>query len=228
MYKLIIFDLDGTLFNTKRGVVAAVRQTVRQAGLWELSEQEYDSYIGPPMQQSFMNTYGLYEEDARALANRFREIYSMDGYLLQIDEYDGMRDTLKKLFSDGVHLALATYKREDMAVKICRHFGYDRLIRTIHGSDAEGRRTKQDIIRICMEEHPEIGKDQVVMVGDSEYDAMGAKEAEVDFIGVTYGFGFRDKEEILQYEGAKAIDRPGDLIPFTKEEEQEKKPDAED
>ncbi len=210
--EVMIFDLDGTLFNTKRGIVKAIKKTIEVTGRRELKEDEFDRFIGPPIQQTFAKVYGLTDEEGKQMADIFREYYMQDGYILEADEYPGMRETLAALKDRGCRLALATFKREDMAEKMCRHFGYDAYIDVIHGSDHEGKRTKPDIIKLCLSDCGCRDTGRAVMIGDSAFDAEGAAKTGVPFIGVTYGFGFSTHEDILKYPGAAYIDTPEGLL----------------
>ncbi len=209
--KTVIFDLDGTLFNTGPGIVAAIKETVKNEGLKLLPDQVYDSFIGPPIEESFCRFYGADTKEGVRLAVKFREFYGRDEYLYRIEEYEGMRQTLKELKERGVKTALATYKKEFMAQKICRHTGYDKLLDSIHGSEPDGKRTKPDIIRLCMQDCGS-GSKGTIMAGDTDLDAEGAKVAGIDFVGVTYGSGFDKKEDILKYEGARAVDSPKEIL----------------
>ncbi|MCR5651476.1 MAG: HAD hydrolase-like protein [Lachnospiraceae bacterium] len=209
--KLIIFDLDGTLFNTKPGIVEAIKRTSLDEGFPRVSDKVYETFIGPPIEQSFSRVFGSKKEEAVRQGVLFRQYYGEDEYLFQTEEYDGMRQTLEALKRRGMKLALATYKKEWMALKICRHFGYDAFLDSIHGSDPDGKLTKGEIINICMEECG-CTCDETLMVGDTDFDAKGARDAGTGFVGVTYGFGFTQKCDITAYEGAVAIDSPKELL----------------
>ena len=210
-YKAAVFDLDGTLFNTKKGIVKAIKKAIEVKGLHQLSEKEFDQFIGPPIQQTFSKVFNLSEDEGNEIAAVFRNFYHLDEYILEADEYAGMKDTLKLLNERGYHLALATFKREEMAVNICRHFGYDVLMSSIHGSDTGNSRTKSDIIKLCLKDL-EVDASKAVMIGDSSFDAEGAEAAGMDFVGVTYGFGFDDKSDIERFSGAVAVDCPEGLL----------------
>ncbi len=203
--ELVIFDLDGTLFNTKRGIVKAIKKAIETENLEPLSEDIYDTFIGPPIQQTFAKVYGVSAERGNELAVVFRKYYGQDDYILMTDEYDGMRQALKDLKSRGIKTALATFKKEKMAWKICRHFGYDGYLDSIHGSDEEGKRQKPDIIELCMKDCGCSDPKKAVMVGDSIFDAKGAMKAGTRFAGVTWGFGFSTEDEILSFEGARVL-----------------------
>ena len=211
--EFIIFDLDGTLFNTKAGIIAAIKRAVKEEGLKQLSDDEYDTFIGPPIEKTFARVYGLSDEEGLRVAQVFRGFYGQDEYLLQTSEYPDMRNVLIKLKERGIKTALATYKRETMAEKICKHFGYDRLLTVIHGSDPEGKLTKADIINLCIKELGCDDPQKAVMLGDSIHDSKGAKGAGTGFAGVTYGFGFKNAEDINEaFEGAAVINEAKEIL----------------
>ena len=97
---------------------------------------------------------------------------------------------------NGIKTAVATYKRQDYAEKILKHFGFDKVCDVICGSDFEGKLTKKDIIKNAMDSLGIVDRKRAVMVGDSDNDAQGADELGIPFIGVTYGFGFDDKADV--------------------------------
>ncbi len=210
--ELIIFDLDGTLFNTKPGIVKAIKKTIEIKGLKPLSEDIYDTFIGPPIQQTFAEVYSLSSAEGEELAACFREYYGQDEYLFGAAEYEGMKDSLRSLKERGIKTALATFKKEWMAQKLCRHFGYDKLLDSIHGSDEEGKRTKPDIIELCMRDCGLTESQNAVMIGDSVFDALGAEKAGTRFAGVLWGFGFSSAEDILKFEGAGVLNNTAEIL----------------
>ena len=68
----------------------------------------------------------------------------------------------------------------------------------VHGADNFNRLTKADIVEMCFMEL-DVNRKGVVIVGDTEHDAVGAANASVDFIGVTFGFGFRTESDVGRY-----------------------------
>ena len=198
MYSTIIFDVDGTLLDTTEGVLSAVTYTIREHQLAELSREELLTFIGPPIQDSFARVYGLSGEVLQELATTFRNRYK-DVDLLKAVPYDGIYEVCEELKKRGIKIAIATYKRQDYATKIIQHFGFDRYTDIIYGADHENQLKKVDIIRKCLEDMGIDDPHEAVMVGDSDNDAIGAMKIGMEFIGVTYGFGFKTKEDVMQF-----------------------------
>lgn len=189
-YRCIIFDLDGTLMDTSEGILKCVDFIVARFGLAPLSEQEKLSFIGPPVQKSFQTYYACTPEQAWELATAWREAYK-EKFLLEAVPYAGIYELLRALRQNGYKTAVATNKREDYTHKLLEHFSFLPLFDCIVGSDFEGKRSKADMIRLCMA-HAKISElSHCLMVGDTAGDMIAAQEAGVPFLGVTYGFGFK-------------------------------------
>lgn len=206
-YELVVFDLDGTLLNTAEGIEAAVQYTIETSGLPNLTQEQIGTFIGPPIQDSFSRVYGITDKERlQELATIFRNRYK-DFELFKAKPYEGIYEVCDRLFMSGVRMAVATYKREDYAISIMKYFGFDRYMESIYGGDHENKLKKADIIKKCLS-----GNMSAVMIGDTMHDAAGAREVGIDFIGVTYGFGFREKNEIVKLQCAGAAAVPAELV----------------
>lgn len=190
-YELAVFDLDGTLIDTSEGILSSVRYTIDYFGFEGLSEKSIADFIGPPIQVSFSRAYGLEGPILQDIATVFRDHYkSVD--LLKACPYEGIFDVLSNLKNTGLKLAVATYKREDYALEILKNFGFDKYFDVMHGGDHENLLKKSDIIELCIKESNIVEYSKVVLVGDTDNDEVGAKNVGVDFLGVGYGFGYKN------------------------------------
>ncbi len=210
-YDVVVFDLDGTLLDTTEGVLGAVRYTIGVLGCPMPDETRMTSFIGPPIRDSFTQICGLSDPVLQEAVTIFRERYK-DADLMKARPYEGIYALCGGLAARGIRIAVATYKREDCAVALLKHYGFDRYTKIMHGSDYENKRKKQDIIRMCIAEAGVSDSGRVVMVGDTVHDAEGAKQLGVDFIGVTYGFGFRGENDLRDVPHVGAADRPTDIL----------------
>lgn len=213
-FDMVVFDVDGTLLNTTEGVLSSVRYTIKKHGLNDnLSDEILRSFIGPPIQDSFANVYGLKGTILQELATTFRNHYK-DVDLFKADPYNGIYKVFETLVTMDIVPAVATYKRQDYAESILRHFHFDEYTDILYGGDHENKLKKQDIIKKCL--HAGNIKDykKAVMIGDSDNDAVGAKNLGIPFIGVTYGFGFRTHEDVLKFPAIGAADTPLQLLDF--------------
>jgi len=212
-YKAVVFDVDGTLLNTREGILDAVFTTVEEFGLRRIKPEEEKFFIGPPIQKSMMSVFGLTAEEAQNFAGIFRERYSKPEYLFRAEVYDGVIELFEALKAKGIKIAIATYKREDYAIDIVSHFGLMDYADVAHGADNFNKLTKADIIKMSIEEMG-LTPEECVMVGDSDNDAIGAMGIGCPFVGVTYGFGFENEADVNEFDNIGAAATPQGVIDF--------------
>lgn len=192
MQKAVLFDLDGTLFDTSPGIFHCLKLAMEQGGFPPLKPEQYRKFIGPPLADGFRQNTALSEEEILDAVRIFREFYGSDGYR-HSRLYPGMEETLKALRGRQIPLAVCTLKQEQMAQDLLRHFHMDGYFATVKGQDLESRRQKKDIIELACRDLGIVPGD-AVLVGDSPYDREGALQAGASFLGVAYGFGFSKQE----------------------------------
>ena len=203
MVEAVLFDFDGTLADSSEGIFHTALYTVRQLGMTgEYTPEDLRRFVGPPLRQCFVVTFGMEE----ALLDRALEIYRAEYYergRRMMHLYPGMRPALEALKGMGLRLGVASFKGEDLVRDCVRYLGIDDLFDSVHGSSLTEDRTKGDIISLVI---GELGAapENVVMIGDTEADFRGAMEAGTSFIGVSYGFGFRPGDVLKGYEMASS------------------------
>ena len=212
-YEIAVFDVDGTLLDTTEGVVAAVKETIQTLGLPMLTQEELLTFIGPPIHDSCQRYYALEGEALLDFANTFRNLYK-DKYLFGATPYEGIYDMMDALYNKGIKIAVATYKRQDYAEAILKHFHFDRYSNILYGADFDNKLKKVDIIKKCMDDLGTTDYHKAVMIGDSAHDANGAKQLGVPFLAVTYGFDFKTKEDVKAFDSIGCVDHAIDIIPF--------------
>lgn len=210
-YELVIFDVDGTLLDTSEGVLSSVKYTIERFGFDMPDDKQLRTFIGPPIQRSFADTFGLSGDIIQEMTAVFRDRYKGDD-LIKAVPYEGIYECFDSLESNGIKTAIATYKRDDYAQRIMKHFHFDDHTKIIHGADDNNKLSKSDIIEICINESG-IPKEKVLMVGDTDNDATGAEDIGVDFLAVTFGFGFKPGEEI-NYPHVHVSDTAADIASF--------------
>ena len=212
-YDLAVFDLDGTLMNTKPGIFPALRYTIEKMGLRMLDDDTLSTFLGPPVQDSFAKHYSLEGEILQEIATTFRDRYSTVT-LFEAEIYEGIPELLDELIKRGIKPAVATYKREDYALKLLRRFGFDSYTDVMFGGDHENILKKKDIIQKCITAADVTDPSRVLMIGDSTGDALGAEALGVDFVAVTYGYGFKSADDLKDIKHIGIADTPSDIIRF--------------
>lgn len=194
-YKLVIFDLDGTLMNTAPGIFATANWTMKQLGKpIETDVQQLRKFVGPPLTECFKVTYDLEDELIDEACKIYRMKYEESGKHIAT-VYDGMEDVLQSLNDNDLICSIATNKYQEVARDMVEEQELEKYFNLVYGSDHAGTITKGGIISKIIDELNIDPKD-AVMVGDTFSDLNGASEAGVDFIAVTYGFGFNNDSEL--------------------------------
>lgn len=216
MYKTIIFDVDGTLIDGTEGIIKSVVKAIKHFNLPMLTDEKLVEFVGPPVQNSCKLAFGVDDEFAQEFANFFRKEYA-GGDVFFANVYEGIYDLLEQLKNQGFKLGVATYKRQDYAIDLMKHFGFDKYFDSICGADNENKLKKIDILKNCMSE---LGAEKglTVLIGDSYHDGGAASELGVDFVGVTYGFGFKTKEEAQEYNPILVAENVNEMINYFERE----------
>ncbi len=196
-YKLVIFDLDGTLADTSPGILNCIRYTQKKMNLPEISLEKMYTHIGPPMAESYNRNFGLTGEMLNQAIGYHKEYAMKQGYK-EIKLYDGIVELLDYLKQNGIVTAVATLKAHSTTLKIFEHLRITNKFDIIKGVDGINPKIKAQLLEECIEE-AKCEKTECVLIGDSKYDAFGAEKAGIDFIAVTYGFGFKTKDEVGKF-----------------------------
>ena len=189
MWDIILFDLDGTLTDSKDGIINSVLNALNHFGI-QAERDHLLPFVGPPLHESFRDYYGFGPEQIRTGTEKFREYFSEKGWL-ENALYPGIEDFLKELKAAGKTLAVATSKPEQFAKRILEHFGLAQYFDHICGApmnEQQGAR-KAKVIKNVLSYYGYAA--DAVMVGDRKHDVAGAHEAGLPVIGVLYGYGDR-------------------------------------
>ena len=210
IYRSFVFDLDGTLADTSPGVFAGIRYALSEMKRDPLPEDKLRLFIGPPLQNSFSNIAGMSPSDTDTAVDHFRVYYEERG-VYETALYPGMKELLLKLKESGATLMVGSLKRELFTIHMIEHLGISPLFSAVVGCDDGASRTKTDIINLALAKAGVTDRSSALMVGDSEYDAIGAKEAGIAFCGALYGFGLNEKN-LANNPYACSINSPLELL----------------
>lgn len=207
-YKVILFDLDGTLTDPQEGICKSINHALSYYGI-EKPLNELTKYIGPPLLDSFAEMIG--EEHAADAVAKYRERFSVTG-LYENKIYPNVKQTLQLLKDKGYVLCTASSKPQVFVEKILGHFEIAEYFTVIGGASMDGTvSSKQDVIDLVLRQSG-ADKQTTVMVGDTKFDLIGADIMGIDAIGVTYGFGARD--ELCRYPHIAIIDDISHIVNY--------------
>jgi phosphoglycolate phosphatase len=209
MYKLVLFDLDGTLTQSEFGIFSSVQYALEKFGIHETEAKNLRRFIGPPLYVSFSEFYGLDGEDGELAVKYYRSVYEKDGYK-EAPVYDGVKELLASLKDEGKTLMVVTSKPQEMAERVIEHVGVASYFDAIVGPGREmNSPSKKELITKALGIAGSDGSD-AIMVGDRKFDIEGACGAGIDSIGVLYGYGSR--EELEAAGSTYIVDTPDQVL----------------
>ena len=201
-YDLILFDLDGTLTDSGEGITKSVQYALSKQGIEEPDLENLRRFIGPPLIDSFENYYGFSREKAILARQIFNERYQPIGWK-ENTPYDGIEEVLKALQEEGKMLGIATSKPADTAERVLTYFGLREYFPVFCASPLNGiGGEKAGRIRAAIEDAKALGCEakNVIMVGDTKFDVLGAHECNIPCVGVTWGFAVEGEFEACDTE----------------------------
>lgn len=192
MKKCIFFDLDGTLTDSGPGITRCAQKALSHYGITEYTPCQLRAFVGPPLRETFPR-FGVPEEKVEEAVELFRQEYNTKGKW-ENTPYPGIEALLEKLKAAGFRLFVATSKPEEIAKELLTHFGLASYFEMICGATWDkSRDTKDKVIRYLLDAVGQ--REEAVMVGDTEFDVLGAKVHGIPTIGVLWGFGTRESME---------------------------------
>ncbi len=188
-YDVVLFDLDGTLTDSKIGITKSVQYALAKFNIREDNLDSLEPFIGPPLSESFQKHYGFEPSQVQDAVDFYREYFSTTGMYENV-VYPGIPDLLTDLKSKGKELIVATSKPTVFANQILKTFNLYQYFTTVVGSHLDGTRTsKTEIIAHALSTLEKPKENSNVMVGDREHDIIGAQGNAINSIAVTYGYG---------------------------------------
>jgi phosphoglycolate phosphatase len=202
----LIFDLDGTLTDSKPGIVDCLREVLdarKISGYGSL-----DRFIGPPVEQWAAELLPhASAEDRAELARDYRACYDRVGWSNN-SVYPGVVEMLEQLHRDGFPLYVCTSKHEHFAERILEKFGIAQYFNAIYGDRIDyASHSKSDLLALILSQHA-IDRETVWMVGDRSFDIEAAHLNGIRCLGVGWGYG--TPEELAQADAIAAT--PSDVI----------------
>jgi len=196
MIKNIIFDLDGTLVDSKRDIANAQHWVLAQLGVHSHQPEELYPLIGKPLAETFSTLLppNLRERipEAIELYKNYYPPRALDNTTL----FPGVQETVEALKKRGIHLATATTKLSAGTRRVLTHFGIAEHFDQIQGSDNIPFKPDPFIITKILEDQS-WETNETLMVGDTDNDILAGKRANVSTCGVTYGSLTKEQIEEL-------------------------------
>ena len=198
MSHTIFFDLDGTLTDSGPGIMNCAQLALDHFRIPVDDPAQLRAFVGPPLRVSF-GRFGLNDQQAEEAIRIFRSRYLTVGKFENVP-YPGIPQLLRQLKEEGNRLFVATSKPEETAKEILHHFQLAQYFERICGATMDSSRESKEAVLAYLLAQTEAPS--VVMVGDTEFDVIGANAHHIPTVGVTWGYG---EEAAMRQAGAAAI-----------------------
>lgn len=208
-YNFVLFDLDGTLVDTGRGITNSVMYSLKKFGIDVQDRTSLYKFVGPPLHKSYEEFYGFSPNKAMLAVEYYREYYRDKG-IFEVDLYNGIVELLEILKNNGLNIAVATSKPKVFAVKLLKYVGIYDYFDAVIGAELDGSRTdKSEIISYALTQCKIYDKSKIIMIGDRKFDMIGANTNSIESIGVVYGYG--SKDELQKSNATYIAESPKDI-----------------
>ena len=189
-YTHIFFDLDGTLTDSKPGIIRSVEHALNFFHI-HVPPEQLIPFIGPPLRDSFAPFFDNDTARVDMAIQKYREYYSAKG-IFENSLYGGIADLLHGLQAQGRQLCVATSKPEPFAKRVLEHFRIESFFSFVAGAELHGaRNSKTEVLRYACTQLGIEDMKPCLMVGDRKYDVRGAHDVGMACAGVLYGYGPR-------------------------------------
>ncbi len=209
--KLIIFDVDGTIWDSEKDVFLAFNHTLNENAGFEIGKEEFQKLAGLSLGNMFKN---VLPDDKKQLSGeyekKYKQYYIDEGhYTDATDLFANVKETIDYFKNEGFFMAVASSKPKRILDKMIKHFNLEGFSYVL-GTEESNFKHKPDpeIINYIID-NLNVSKEDAVIVGDSKSDILAGKNAKIDTIAVTYGY---DKpENLMKLEPTYMIDEFSEL-----------------
>jgi phosphoglycolate phosphatase len=205
----LLFDLDGTLLESRAGIVAALRHAMGELGYALDPAEDFAWAVGPPLADVAARLLAPFNDDRHAaLMAHYRARYEAAG-LFEAAVYPGIPEALENLRRRGWRLFVATSKGIEVARRLLRHTGLAHAFEAIYGSEDDGALSHKPELIAHILAREALAPAATLMCGDRRFDITGAHANALRAVGALWGYGGREE---LQQAGADVLaERPQEL-----------------
>jgi phosphoglycolate phosphatase len=190
----VLFDMDGTLADSRPGIVTSMRATLLALGLPVPPEAELVANIGPPLHETFSALLGRAQADVEDVVAAYRARYAQE-MLAGTHVYPGIPELLARLHDAGHPLAVATSKAQPLAVALLGHLGLAGRFAAIRGPVPPSREQKAGTVARALAALGVPAGGNAILVGDRRHDVDGGRANGLRVVGAAWGYGTRAELE---------------------------------
>ena len=217
MYKACIFDLDGTLTDTLESLTYSVNETLKELNLPCITRDQCRAFVGNGARYLLESALRASGDEALLHIEEAMQIYGRifkQNCTYKVEPYAGIRDMISMLQKEGIKLAVLSNKPHLQTVDVVATFFGEDTFQMVQGQQEGVPRKPDPTAALMIAEKFGVDRTECVYVGDSDVDMQTANAADMESVGVTWGF--RPKEMLLEHGAKHTIDHPEELITIVK------------
>lgn len=201
-YKIVIFDLDGTLLNTLDDLTDSCNFILEKNKFPLRTKEQIKSFIGNGIPKLIERCLPINTEEklTKSILTQFVQYYN-EHSSIKTCAYDGILELLQKLKTQDIKIAVNTNKNEQTAINICNKY-FPNLIDFVSGGKENHPHKPNPLGVFFILEKFNLTKKDALFIGDSDTDFLTAQNADIDYI--ICDWGFRSKEFLVEH-GVKNI-----------------------
>ena len=185
----LFFDLDGTLVDSRPGILASMRHALTLLGREVPSDETLSRFIGPPTHEAFRELLGSSDSEfVSRTIDIYRQRYAKLG-LFEASVFPGISQGLRTLHAADYRLFVVTSKPRVYASTIIDHFELRQYFSQVYGSELNGERSNKGELIAHVLDSEGISAASAWMIGDRLHDVLGAKQNGVRSAGALWGYG---------------------------------------
>lgn len=219
MYKVCIFDLDGTLTDTVESLTYSVNATLSELGLSQITEEQCKAFVGSGARKLIERSLKAAGDPELLHVEKAMEVYGRvfkENCTYHVAPYEGIVEMLDTLKTLGVRLAVLSNKPHLQTKDVVATFFGADIFTCVQGQQ-EGIPRKPDPAAVFMiAKELNVATEECLYIGDSDVDMQTGNAAGVTTIGVTWGF--RSREVLKENGAAYIVDKAQEIISIVKGE----------
>jgi phosphoglycolate phosphatase len=208
--KTILFDLDGTIADSRPGILASIEYLLRRLGHEPDPSFDLQFVLGPPAEDWITKVLGHYRDDRFDEGVALYRSHQNEIGLFLSSIYPGIPDLLSGLRQRGIEIYVATAKRTEAAQRVLRHFGLASLFQSIRGTTPDRKNwDKAALISELLQER-DLDPTRTAMLGDRKQDVCAARKNGLAGLGALWGYG--SEQELMTHGASFCFRAPLDLL----------------
>ncbi len=213
MYKVCIFDLDGTIADTVESIAYIGNQVLQEFGLLALPVENYNFYAGDGADELVRRMLEATPNGNKVDYDQVRKVYRQrfaQNPFYHVKPFAGIIEMLEALKKEGIKIAVLSNKPHEAAIDVVAKIFGDKMFHKVQGQTERIPRKPSPVGALALATAFGVEPEECLYCGDTDTDMDTGKAAGMYTIGVTWGF--RPRQELLEHHADQIVDTPEEIL----------------